>query len=208
LQFDATVFGEMLNVTLLLFNLFALLVALGQRASAEDSGMQWLASVDWAGLAEDFWLVTHSDEVFSRTVIAAWIVLSILWALGTSFDAWSRRRRMLAAPALPDGKDRPTEPKILATGSTKEGQGLTAADQGAGAQANQPTPSTQAVQPSLAPEASPSVRPVGLAAAALSDPALGPLLSDLEKQVSSLPPGAQQEIDQLRRALEALVTKP
>lgn len=193
----------MLNVTLLLFNLFALLVALGQRASAEDSGMQWLASFDWAGLAEDFWLVTHADEVFSRTVIAAWIVFSILWALGTSFDAWSRRRRMLSAPALSDGKDRPSEPKIIATEAAKEVAGLTTADQG-----SQQSRPAHPPQPSLAPEASPSARSAGLAAAALSDPALGPLLSDLEKQVSSLPPGAQQEIDQLRRALEALVTKP
>ncbi|MGA1253871.1 MAG: hypothetical protein ACO3WN_08590 [Burkholderiaceae bacterium] len=180
----------MLNVTLLFINLVALLVALGQRASAEASGMQWLASTNWAGLAQDFWLLTQNDQLHSHTVIAAWLVISLLWVFATAFDAWLRRRRATQASSITDGKDQAREPKIVSAETTSD------SEQGVAG-------------PSVAPvQAAPSPKAAGIAAAALTDPALGPLLSDLEKQVSSLPPGAQQEIDQLRRALEALVTKP
>lgn len=179
----------MLNVTLLFINLVALFVALGQRASAEASGMQWLSSTNWAGLAQDFWLLTQNDQLHSHTVIAVWLVMSLLWVLATAFDAWLRRRRLMQASPVTDDKAQAREPKIISTDTAKDSvQGV--------------------VGPSAdPPQAASSPKAAGMAAAALTDPALGPLLSDLEKQVSSLPPGAQQEIDQLRRALEALVTK-
>lgn len=179
----------MLNVTLLFINLVALFVALGQRASAEASGMQWLSSTNWAGLAQDFWLLTQNDQLHSHTVIAVWLVMSLLWVLATAFDAWLRRRRLTQASPVTDDKAQTREPKIISTDTAKDSvQGVVG-------------PSADPPQTALSPKAA------GMAAAALTDPALGPLLSDLEKQVSSLPPGAQQEIDQLRRALEALVTK-
>lgn len=179
----------MLNVTLLFINLVALFVALGQRASAEATGMQWLSSTNWAGLAQDFWLLTQNDQLHSHTVIAAWLVMSLLWGCATGFDAWFRRRNPTQASSVTDGKEQSREPKIMIADTAKD-------------------PEQSVVGPRAdPPQAAPSPKAAGIAASALNDPALGPLLSDLEKQVSSLPPGAQQEIDQLRRALEALVTK-
>lgn len=202
----------MVNVILLLVNLIALLVALGERSSALGDGLNWLYATDLAQTAPQFWAITRGETVSSTAVLIAWSILSGAWAVATVIDLVVRGRRSTRPTSDPLYPDRADEPRIgahghavadslqTATAKTSGGPGLGAGGVAAGFAGAMA--SAQAAQMGQQPPAH------GLDASALSDPSLGPLLSDLEKEVSSLPAEAQQEIDQLRRALEALVAKP
>ncbi|MFM1880588.1 MAG: hypothetical protein RLZZ344_822 [Pseudomonadota bacterium] len=213
LRFGATVFGQMLNVILLLVNMVALLVALGERASVEPGGMQWLASVDWAQLGGQFWRITQDPEISSMTIMAVWLSLSILWASATAIDFFMHQRRA-ARTAAELGRAQDLEDASLPTNeSYASGQGLGSPALAQGAPAGRSGISAQAsgfagaMASAQAAQENQAIDAGAIRTSQLADPVLGPLLNDLERQVSGLPAEAQQEIDQLRRALEALVAK-
>jgi hypothetical protein len=206
----------MVNVILLLVNLIALLVALGERSSSLGDGMQWLYATDIAQIAPAFWAVTQGESVSSVAVLTIWLILSGAWAAASVVDFILRSRRSTGATSEAGYPERSDEPRIGASGPSDlespkpviakapgaSGSGVGLAAGGAAVGFAGAMASAQSAQMGNQGHAH------GLDAAALSDPSLGPLLSDLEKEVSSLPAEAQQEIDQLRRALEALVAKP
>lgn len=201
----------MMNVILLLANLVALLVAFGERASVPPGGLQWVGTLDWSALAQQFWAITRADQVDSVSVMGVWLSISVLWLSATAIDFFIRQKKAarMAAHQIPADDDalgadgqailrgpkQPVGEAGFGSGQVGGSHAFTGAAAFAGAMA-----SAQAAQTS---------EPGGTARTAnLADPTLGPLLNDLERQVSSLPAEAQQEIDQLRRALEALVAKP
>lgn len=215
MRFDATVFGQMLNVILLLVNLVALLVALGERASVPPGGMQWITTLDWRTLGQQFWAVTQAEQVDSMVVLATWLFISLLWVSATAIDFFIRQRKAARNAALSLREDDDGDAISQGTGvggpprghqdlagesSLLRGQvgGSGARNAGAGFAGAMAT--AQAAQAAGLGGTTQTTN--------LADPTLGPLLNDLERQVSSLPAEAQQEIDQLRRALEALVAKP
>jgi len=213
LRFDATVFGQMLNVIFLLVNLVALLVALGERASVPPGGLQWLGTLDWPALAQQFWAITQAEQVDSLTVMAAWLCISLLWLSATAIDFFIRQRKGARTAALQMREDDDSD-ALGTNGRTSSrgqshlaGESSFAAGQSGGSQAL-----TGGAGFAGAMASAQAAQATGLGGttrtANLADPTLGPLLNDLERQVSSLPAEAQQEIDQLRRALEALVAKP
>ena len=202
----------MVNVILLLVNFVALLIAFGERASVHGDGIQWLASVQWDQVGTDFWALTKTDEVNSLAVLAVWLAFTVFWTSATVVDLLVRRRK--ATASLSDSlsgvrsgepqfssENRPQQAKASGGAGQVAPQQATGAD-GAGLVAGGFAGAMASAQASQANQAN------RIAASALVDPTLGPLLSDLEQQVSNLPAEAQQEIDQLRRALEALVAKP
>ncbi len=215
MRFGATVFGQMVNVILLLVNLVALLVALGERASVPPGGMQWLGSFDWPSLAQQFWAITQAEQMGSLTVMAAWICVSILWLSATAIDFFIRQRKAARIAALRMREEDDGDPTSMGTEAraTPRGQRNLAGESGfAAGQASGSQALAGGAGFAGAMASAQAAQAAGLGGATrttnLADPTLGPLLNDLERQVSSLPAEAQQEIDQLRRALEALVAKP
>ncbi len=213
LRFDATVFGQMLNVILLLVNLVALLVALGERASVPPGGVQWLGTLDWSTLAQQFWAITHAEQVDSNPVMATWLTISLLWLSATAIDFFIRQRKAARSAALQMREE--DDGDALGTNGRASSRGQSHLAGESGFATSQPSGS-QALAGGAgfagAMASAQASQAAGLGGATrttnLADPTLGPLLNDLERQVSSLPAEAQQEIDQLRRALEALVAKP
>lgn len=194
----------MVNVILLLVNLVALLVALGERSSSLGDGMQWLYATDAAQIGPQFWSITQDEMVSSTAILTMWLVLSGAWATATVVDFILRSRRSGGATSDAGHLERSDEPRIGASGQPASG----ASGVGLGAGGAAAAGFAGAMASAQAAQMAGQSHAHGLNASALSDPSLGPLLSDLEKEVSSLPAEAQQEIDQLRRALEALVAKP
>ena len=212
LRFDATVFGQMLNVILLLVNLVALLVALGERASVPPGGLQWLGTLDWPTLAQQFWAITQAEQLDSVIVMAAWLCMSLVWLSATAIDFFIRQRKAARLAALQMSEDGDGDALGTEVRATTRGQKHSVGESGmAPGQASGSQALAGGVGFAGAMASAQAAQATGLGTTRttnLADPTLGPLLNDLERQVSSLPAEAQQEIDQLRRALEALVAKP
>jgi hypothetical protein len=147
--------------------------------------------------------------------MAAWICVSALWLSATAIDFFIRQRKAARIAALRmredddgDATSMGTEARATPRGHRNvAGESGFAAGQASGSQALAGGAGFAGAMASAQ-----AAQAAGLGGATrttnLADPTLGPLLNDLERQVSSLPAEAQQEIDQLRRALEALVAKP
>ncbi len=199
----------MVNVIILLVNFVALLIAIGERASVHGDGIQWLASVQWDQVGTDFWALTKADEVNSFAVLAVWLAFTGFWTSATVVDLLVRRRNATASLSDSLSGDRSGEPQFSSENRPQQAKASGGAGQVAPQQATGAAGAGLAAGGFAGAMASAQANQANrIAASALVDPTLGPLLSDLEQQVSNLPAEAQQEIDQLRRALEALVAKP
>lgn len=172
----------MVNVILLLVNFVALLWALIARSMASGDAMAWLKALPWDRFGSEFWAITQAASVDSLSVLLVWFLASLVWLTTTVWGGVMARKSPKNQGAVLS--DLQAEPSLSASSTS---------------------PAAEA--PSIPTAAAASAVAAGKSTGA-SDAALGPLLNDLEAQVSQLSPEAQRELDQLKRALDALVSKP
>jgi hypothetical protein len=184
----------MLNRIVLGLNLVTLFVVVGERSNFNGGSLSWLGSLPWSSFATQTWALTEEPTVSSEAILAAWLLITGLWALVT-VSAWILCRKKAEHQPLPE--------------STSLGSSAT--------HANSQASLEQRVDPAIA-QAFPhdSSKPSGSASSMakghtpsndIPDPALGSLFDDLSRQVDAFTPEARAELAKVKNALAALAQK-
>ena len=184
----------MLNRIVLGLNLLTLFVVVGERSNFNGGSLSWLGGLPWSSFATQTWALTAEPTVSSEAIIAAWLLITGLWALAT-VSAWILGRKKAGHQPLSE--------------STSLGSSAT--------HANSPASLEQRVDPAIA-QAFPhdSSKPSGSASSMakghtpsndIPDPALGSLFDDLSRQVDAFTPEARAELAKVKKALAALAQK-